>query len=217
MNDRSAIQSRAETGKPVAADVSRRTLPGVRSQRRRTAAPTRAFTLIELLVVIGVIALLASLLLPALARSKESARAAKCMSNLRQIGIALKGHVLDNANLMPMMTNAAAPPAVPPPSAPNIVLAPDLSEGTNVFQCPSDDLDLFRLTGSSYLWNSLLNGQPSDQLSISLFGVQLNLIESGTPLFYDKDQFHRLRGPGKEKNVLYADGHVEKQLVIATE
>lgn len=183
----------------------------------RSPAAARAFTLVELLVVIGVIALLASLLLPALVRGKESARAAKCMSNLRQIGIALRVHVHDHEDLMPMMTNAPAPPGAIPPTAPNIVLAPDLSGGTNVFECPSDDQDLFRQTGSSYLWNALLNGQPADRLSITLFGVTLNLLDHGTPLFYDKDQFHRARGPGQERNVLYADGHVEKQLVVATE
>lgn len=60
-----------------------------------------AFTLVELLVVIGIIAVLISILLPALGRARESANSVKCLSNMKQVGLAIIAFANDNKGRMP--------------------------------------------------------------------------------------------------------------------
>jgi prepilin-type N-terminal cleavage/methylation domain-containing protein/prepilin-type processing-associated H-X9-DG protein len=71
--------------------------------------PTRAFTLVELLVVIGIIALLISILMPALSKAKAQAHRVACASNVRQLAIALTIYSRDFNGWLPFC-NAGAPP-----------------------------------------------------------------------------------------------------------
>ena len=174
---------------------------------------SRAFTLVELLVVLAVIAILASLLLPALSKAKEAGRGTACLSNLHQIGLALQIYVSENNNRLPIMYDQLIgtniPPTNPPPPTVDIVLRNHLMN-INVLLCPSDRKKLFEDTGSSYAWNSLLNGQDAEHLHV--FGINFNPHQ--IPIFFDKEGFHSARGFGKEVNYVYADGHIKKLLEI---
>src|SRR5689334_10115265 len=105
-----------------------------------------AFTLIELLVVIAIIAILASLLLPSLARAKEKSKRIACLSNLRQIGLSLLFYTEGSDNKMPSAITYGSK-AGDPSTAPNTVQYTDMFGGVpsaltvanpRVFWCPSD-------------------------------------------------------------------------------
>lgn len=70
----------------------------------------KGFTLIELLVVIAIIAILAAILFPIFAKAKEAAKRAVCLSNFKQIGIAVMAYVDDNKGRYPTAAQGQPPP-----------------------------------------------------------------------------------------------------------
>lgn len=95
-----------------------------------------AFTLVELLVVIGIIALLISILLPALNKARETARQAQCLSNQRQIGIVLNMYANEHKGFLP----AQYPDSIRWLAKPTREILDRYLQGTEgVFYCPTLD------------------------------------------------------------------------------
>ena len=175
--------------------------------RRRAGFGWRAFSLIELLVVIAIIGILAALLLPVLGRAKDKSGDIKCISNLKQLGIALSIYADEHDGRLPSAERRPTTPVDPTNVQPRIVdlLANGVGNVLKVFQCPKDHFDWFKHEGSSYEWNYAANNQPIEQPGVN-GGFQITAERAR--LMYDYENFHS-GGTNGIKNVLYGDGRVE--------
>ncbi len=115
-----------------------------------------AFTLIELLVVIAIIGILAALLLPVLAASKQRALTAQCLSNLRQIGLGMNMYADEANGLYPESGGLILWDQIDPQTQKHGWMQQIVSytQNTNVYHCPSDlhgQFSYFNGTRAAYI------------------------------------------------------------------
>lgn len=171
--------------------------------RRRASA----FTLLEILAVIAVLAVLGALVVPVARQAMARGESAACLQNLRQVGVAFQLYLAEHGMILPEMQAGRASIAEDVPVM-DTVLAP-YAGSLEIFRCPSDE-SFFESTGSSYFWNSTLNGQHITSLNFLSFVTDTSKI----PLIYDKEGWHR--GGKATVNFLFADGRVADELQIFT-
>ena len=158
----------------------------------RTSGKGRVgFTFVELLCVMVIIAVLVAMLLPMFARSRRRARQVACVSNLKQLGMALQLYSLNHDGRYPPQDHEWAPTM---PHVKNLA----------VFRCPDDPA--WRRGGVLSRWGAGRSSETQERIfsSYTYRGGYSNDDWADTRLASEWESFHR-----GWRNVLYLDGRVE--------
>jgi prepilin-type N-terminal cleavage/methylation domain-containing protein len=190
----------------------------------------QGFTLVELLVVIAVIGILASMLLPAFSTSKERARMAQCLSNLRQVSLGMRMYADEDNGLFPLSGDEIPWDMIDNRTHRVGWMQQILDQVANkdVFRCPSDRRSLysyFNGARAAYVINHSF--APVDSKRIQFHSA---FVLSGDTRWYegrntiadadkDDDTYNCVGGPGngtpyrdwkmhnRGQNLLFEDGH----------
>jgi len=181
------------------------------------------FTLIELLVVIACIGILASMLLPALAKAKEKGLTTQCISNLKQVGLAMMMYGDENNNLLPPAHGSVSWDSDDPPPWPKPMI--DYLGTTNILRCPQLSQCYNQIAVSYFMGSRAAYSEITNHNSVNFNKIKLpdKYILSGDAnyprfvhedadpdnysqetLFYEDSPVHN-----KGVNILFADFHVK--------
>jgi prepilin-type N-terminal cleavage/methylation domain-containing protein/prepilin-type processing-associated H-X9-DG protein len=177
----------------------------------KTSCGHRAFTLIELIVVIAIVMVLVALLVPTLGAAREKARRARCLANLKQIGVAATQLYADS----PVLPDRGGDCADSGKAAEELI--PFIDAQVDIFDCPSNPGDEPRAHGkmvipgfpgrvTEYEFNEWLSScAGSDRMEVGIFRPSLTAVAYDYPWDSQGGAVQLVHKTGI--NVGYADGH----------
>ena len=169
--------------------------------------------MVELLVTTAVIGAMTSMMVPTVQQASQNSKSTKCISNMRQIGVAVQQYMADPANgqqFPPINSTAVNSNYMVPGATPSVPLGPLAALSAygvkaSLLSCPTDKAPDSNY--GSYIWTPTLNGEEAQSAAIYKQGGVNSISKLSTmAVCTDKGNPHM----GK-LNILRADGHVETQ------